>query len=346
MMANFYPGPSRVYSTVPEIVKQAYERGILSLNHRSAEFMEIMDATKFVLHDRLMIPAEYEIVFTSSATECWEIIAQSLTARGSQHFYNGSFGEKWASYASEIRATKVTNFGINETLPTGDIDDSCDVICVTQNETSNATQVDMETLGVLRRENQEKIIAVDVTSSLGGIQLDYDLADVWYASVQKCLGLPAGLGVMILSPFAVEKARAIGENARYNSLLRILENAEMNQTSYTPNVLGIYLLYQTQLEAKYIVDIEEELRLRNERYSQVFENHGEVTYLISNPKVRSKTVLAFETSRLDEIKAEAKEAGIILGSGYGPWKKSGFRIANFPAITDEEVGQLIQFFSK
>lgn len=346
MMANFYPGPSRVYGTIPQLVQQAYEQGILSLNHRSAEFMQIMEDTKAVLHDRLMIPAEYEIVFTSSATECWEIIAQSLTQRGSQHFFNGSFGEKWASYAAEIVSTKIIHFGINESLPTGDIDDSCDVLCITQNETSNATQVDMQTLALLRKENQEKIIAVDVTSSLGGIQLDFDQADVWYASVQKCFGLPAGLGVMILSPFAIEKAQAIGENARYNSLLRILENAEKNQTSYTPNVLGIYLLYQTQLAAKNITEIEAELSERMQRYTAVFERHGAVSYLIDNPQVRSKTVLALETSKLDEIKAAAKDSGIILGSGYGPWKKTGFRIANFPAITSEEVDQLIHFFSK
>jgi phosphoserine aminotransferase len=32
-----------------------------------------------------------------------------------------------------------------------------------------------------------------------------------------------------------------------------------------------------------------------------------------------------------------------LGSGYGPLKPTSFRIANFPAITDEEFDRLIDF---
>ena len=113
-------------------------------------------------------------------------------------------------------------------------------MCVTQNETSNGTQI--RDLSPFRKAFPEAIIAVDVTSSLGGIELDYLQGDVWFASVQKCLGLPAGMGIMICSPKAIQRAEEINDRKYYNSLLFIHENFQKFQTHYTPNVLSIYLI--------------------------------------------------------------------------------------------------------
>lgn len=344
-VANFYPGPSRVYSNITEYICDAYADGIMSINHRSGEFMSLLANTKRVLRKQLAIPVDYDIVFTSSATESWEIIAQSLTSKKSQHFFNGAFGEKWANYAGKIRETAKVQFGINETLPTGDVFDA-DVYCVTQNETSNATQVSMGSLKVLREELDSKLIAVDVTSSFGGVELNFSLADVWYGSVQKCLGLPAGLGFMILSPLAIQTAEKIGEKDHYNSLLRILENSEKNQTSYTPNVLGIYLLCRTQNASEGIAVIQDRLKERYMTYTKLFQETNGVSFLIDNEEVRSTTVLALKTDLAKQMITTAKDQGIILGNGYGPWKQSTFRIANFPAIKDQEVEKLINFFEK
>lgn len=346
--ANFYPGPSRVYSNITEYIYEAYKDGFMSVNHRSEQFMGLLRDTKAMMREKLLIPDNYEILFTSSATECWEIIAQSLTVKGSQHFFNGAFGDKWASYAEQLGYVTRVHFGINEKLPTGDIssDADADVLCVTQNETSNATMVSMDSMKMLRVENEGKLIAVDVTSSFGGVKLDYSLADIWYGSVQKCLGLPSGMGFMILSPQAVNAAENIGENKHYNSLVRLLENAAKDQTSYTPNVLGIYLLYRTQKISKGIDYVEEKLQHRMKAYNELFDKIDEINFLIENEKVRSSTVLALTTAQPEKIKSKALDRGIVLGSGYGPWKKSTFRIANFPAIKTKEVEKLMAFFAR
>lgn len=344
--ANFYPGPSRVYSNIAEYIYEAYMEGIMSVNHRSEAFMSLMAETKKTLKEKLLIPEDYEIVITSSATECWEIIAQSLTVKGSQHFFNGSFGEKWASYAAELTTTTNTQFGINEKLPTGDIAPDVDVLCVTQNETSNATQVHMPSLKMLRVENEDKLIAVDATSSIGGIQLDFSLADIWFGSVQKCLGLPAGMGLMILSPRAVHTAEKIGENKHYNSMVRLLENAAKNQTSCTPNVLNVFLLNKTQQRSRGIASVDNKTRQRYAVYEELFTKHEKVDFLITNKEVRSYTVLALEVASSEEVKQVALNRGIVLGSGYGPWKNSGFRIANFPAIKTREIEKLLELFQR
>ena len=342
--ANFYPGPSRVYANITEYMYEAYMEGILSINHRSEEFMSLLSTTKQVLRQKLQIPGDYEIIFTSSATECWEIIAQSLIQKKSQHFFNGAFGEKWAAYTGKIRSTIKTHFGINDVLPTGEVK-KADLYAVTQNETSNGTQVSMETLGLLKSE-VDGLIAVDATSSLGGVCLDYTLADVWYGSVQKCLGLPAGMGIMVLSPMAINVAGMIGENDHYNSLLRLLENASKDQTSYTPNVLGIYLLKRTQETSKGIVATQQKLAERYSLYEEWLGGVDQVSFLVDNESVRSLTVLTLKTSDPVSIKQLAYDRGIILGNGYGPWKSSTFRVANFPAIKTKEIEKLGEFLTR
>jgi phosphoserine aminotransferase len=102
-MISFYPGPSRVHDKIPKYVKDACEKGLLSLNHRSDEFMGLCEITVSLLKEKLNIPETYTILFTSSATECWEILAQSLIKKESLHIYNGGFGEKWYDYTKRLR---------------------------------------------------------------------------------------------------------------------------------------------------------------------------------------------------------------------------------------------------
>jgi phosphoserine aminotransferase len=67
--------------------------------------------------------------------------------------------------------------------------------------------------------------------------------------------------------------------------------------------------------------------------------------LVENPATRSDTVIAVkgESEAITKIKKEAQTAGITLGNGYGEWRNNTFRIANFPAINEEEISQLKTF---
>ncbi len=332
-MLTFYPGPSKVYPQVAEYAAEAVRAGIVSLNHRSAGFMDIVKETVRLLHEKLDIPADYHIALVSSATECWEIVAQSLTAHASLHPYSGAFGKKWMEYAYRIK-------------PPVNISEA-DVLCIVQNETSNGTQVNMETLAQFRRDFSG-LIAVDAVSSMAGVAFDWPLADVWFASVQKCFGLPAGLAVLVYSPAALKRAGEIGEHAHYNSLLFIHENFSKFQTPYTPNGLGIYLLMRVMQQVPPIAAVHAMTKKRATDWYSFFENElagSRFNVLIKEPAIRSDTVIAVEASESDckAIKTAAQQAGITLGNGYGDWKNTTFRIANFPAITDDEIGTLKQF---
>lgn len=335
-MLTFYPGPSKVYPQVADYAAEAVRSGVVSLNHRSAGFMDIVRQTIGLLREKLAIPADYHVAFVSSATECWEIVAQSLTAVGSVHPYTGAFGKKWMEYAHKIKSA-----------PAGT---DPDVLCIVQNETSNGTQVRMNALADSRNEF-DGLVAVDAVSSMAGIRLDWPLADVWFASVQKCFGLPSGLAVLVYSPAALQRAEQIGERDHYNSLLFIHENFSQFQTPYTPNGLGIYCLMRVMQQVPPIADVDVAIKQRAADWYAFFEPETGRGFslafrlLVPDPAQRSDTVIAVAGSEADisAVKKAAQAAGITLGNGYGDWKTTTFRIANFPAIDEWERERLKTF---
>ncbi|WP_045687533.1 aminotransferase class V-fold PLP-dependent enzyme [Hymenobacter sp. AT01-02] len=352
-MYTFNPGPSQVYPQVRQYLLDSFDQGWLSAQHRGERFVQLMRETITELKNKLNIPQDYTIFFMSSATECWEVLVQSLTPTKSFHLYNGAFGEKWLDYAKAQRpASTGVQFGIDElpnlqNLP--GLDEETDLVCITQNETSTATQLrDGAVLNIYNRLPGNALLAVDATSSMAGIQLKYIKGDIWYASVQKCFGLPAGLSVMLLSPRAIERMRKINERAHYNSLTAQYEKMLNFQTTHTPNVLGIYLLNRIIHDRPAIKVTHQHLVDRATKLYDYFDQATQLTPLITNPEARSTTVVGLKAPAplIDEVKRRALAQGLQLGSGYGNWKPTSLRIANFPAIPDAAFEQLVQFFAR
>ncbi len=346
MNLTFYPGPSKLYPSVEKHLSEAYRSGILSMNHRSGAFMDLLSQTILSLKHKLNIPPEYEVYFTSSATECWEIISQSLVQAGSLHCYNGAFGQKWHEYSSRLTpACQPYAFDLNEEVNSvpDDLLSKAEVLCLTHSETSNGTALSDRSMATLRHQFGG-VIAVDATSSMAGLALPWLLADVWFASVQKCFGLPSGLGILVVSPKAIRKAEQKGDRAYYNSLLFIRDNFLKNQTPFTPNILGIYLLGKIMEEVAYLDQVAAKTQQRANAWYQ-FLSENTYSLLVENPEVRSQTVIAVEgeARAIQKLKEAALREGILLGSGYGKWKTTTVRIANFPAISEKDIGTLMAF---
>lgn len=350
-MLNFYPGPSRVNAKIPKYMLDAYREGVVSINHRSPEFIEISKFCIKLLKKKLNIPGDYSIFYTSSATETWEIIAQSLIRKSSYHIFNGAFGQRWFTYTKKLHPKSTGyHFPFGSLLPISDINvpDHAEVICITQNETSNATQIPNHLISKIREKYNNQLIAVDATSSLAGIKLSIDNADVWFASVQKCFGLPAGLGLMICSPKAIEHAKNINNQKHYNSLLAMVEKMAAYQTTHTPNVLNIYLLKRVMKAAPNVNITHKKTLERFNDWMDFLSKFEAFELLNPNPEVQSHTVIGIKGNQklIEKVHQNAKQAGIILGQGYGELKESTIRVANFPAIKEREIKICQKFFKR
>jgi phosphoserine aminotransferase len=341
-MLSFYPGPSKVHPEALGYIQEAFDQGIVSINHRSPQFEALLEATFQELHAKWNIPADYTIYFVSSATEAWEIVTQSLVRKKSTHLYNGAFGKKWAHYAKAVAES--FEFTLNQSLAEigqqlGPIEG--DTLCLVQSETSNGTGQQIRRADFQLAE--DAIIAVDATSSMGGIELPWLEADVWLASVQKCIGIPAGMGLMICSPKALARAKEVGRATHYNDVLFLEENRRLFQTQMTPNVLGIYLVYRLTQQLPSLSETNRATLAKMKIWTDFWDKKSDFSYLIEREDLRLPTVLALKgpAEKIQSLHACCETKGIELGKGYGEWKKTTFRIANFPAHTIEDIETLI-----
>jgi phosphoserine aminotransferase len=334
-------------------MQEAYAQGVLSMSHRGSQFVAMSQQIQALLREKLGIPADYTVLYTASATECWQLVSRDLGAgRACYHYYNGAFGEKWAGYA-ETGGSDVARqaFALAE-WPILDVANEGEgaLIALTQNETSNGTALDMAFVRDLRMRFPSALIALDCTSAMAGVAYHWQAGDAWFASVQKCFGLPAGLGLLVLSPRAVEVARQQFDPKRavYNSTALLLKQMENFQTNATPNVLGLYLLSRVLEQVPPVGETDALIAARAQAYYAAIADKQTVKPLVARPETRSQTIIAVkaEPAEVERLKKQALSLGLQLGSGYGAWKADTFRSANFPAHSDGDVARMLAFLGE
>jgi phosphoserine aminotransferase len=158
------------------------------------------------------IPESSGIFFTGSATEIWERIIQNTVEFESFHLVNGSFSKKFYDFSSELGkfAHKYEKpFGEGFDYAEIEVPQYSELICTTANETSSGVQMRPSEIHKLKRGNKDKFVAVDMVSSAPYPDLDFELIDTAFFSVQKSFGMPAGLGCWIANQSMLDKAKSL-----------------------------------------------------------------------------------------------------------------------------------------
>lgn len=347
---NFTPGPSQLYFTVADHARQAFKDGIPSLSHRSKHFEQISQETTDGLRQLLNVPADYHIFFTSSATEIWERILQNLVEEESFHLVNGSFSKRFHEIgiqlnkrAKKFEATEGQGFENDLAIP-----QESELIAVTHNETSTGVSLPVEWIHQLKNKNPGAIVAVDAVSSLPYPAFDFTQVDSVFFSVQKGFGLPAGLGVWMVNERCIAKAAALStkkiSTGSYHNILTLLAHAKKNQTPETPNVLGIYLLSKVAEDflRRGMDTIRKETDYKSAILYQALEKHPLLSAFVKTKKFQSKTVIVADCQEhTEKLSTFLSKKGLFPGDGYGSFKKTQLRFANFPAHSKEQYELLV-----
>ncbi len=350
MNVNFTPGPSQLFYTVEDHVRQAFKNNIPSLSHRSKEFEGIYADVKSGLQTLLGIPSDFHIFFTGSATEIWERSIQNLVEKNSAHFVNGAFSKRYGEIAGQLGKT-ITK--IEAPLGSGfsgsfEIPAQTELIALTHNETSTGVSLPLSFIHEFRSQYPEALIVVDAVSSLPYPNFDFTKIDSVFFSVQKSFGLPAGLGVWIVNERCLAKAEKISKNGgaigTYHSLPTLLANEKKNQTPETPNVLGIYLLSKVieDMNRRGIQIIRKETEYKAAILYQALETNGLAKPFVKDKAHRSQTVIVADCGEHTErIAKHLAKVGLHAGDGYGENKKTQLRFANFPTHSKEQYELLV-----
>lgn len=347
----FTAGPSQIYPTVPRHLQMAVEEGILSLSHRSSRFTDIYGEMEEGLRAVLGIPSDYHIFLFSSATEIWERLALNGVERESFHLVNGSFSQSFATAAKlagrnvvEHRMADFEGFDVRSI----EVPSTSEMIAAIGNESSTGVMMPPEDLVALRERYPEKLIVVDAVSAVPTWRVDVGALDGLYFSVQKGFGLPAGLGVLVLSPRLLEKGLELERGGHfvgtYHRWSRLHEFSLKRQTPETPNVLSIYLLARVCADMSLrLPAILDDHATKYRMITEFVERHPGLGFAVKDSHVRSNTVLVLDTDYAD-VKAKLKELegkGYVLGTGYGKMADRQIRVSNFPGTSVSDVEGLL-----
>lgn len=349
----FTPGPSALYFTVEEHMKKALKEQVLEINHRSSQAEGYFKTASDNLKALMNIPEGYSIFFLSSATEIWERLIQNCIIEKSFHLTYGAFSKRFYDFAIQhgIDAQQATaDFGkIPEDY---NIPADTELISVALNETSTGVTFPVEDIYQLRESHPDALIAVDGVSAFPAIDFDFSKIDSAYFSVQKCFGLPAGLGVWIVNDRCLAKAQtklAQGHSiGAYQSLPNLLKNAKKFQPTYTANVLNIYLLAKVTADMleKGIEVIRRETNYKGLLLQHTVASHSQLSHFVESSELRSKTVVVATTAGPSEKWIETlSKKGFVVGNGYGPYKGKQIRIASFPTHSKEQIELLSDIIS-
>lgn len=339
----FTVGPSQLFPTVRNHIKEAVENDIPSISHRGDQFAKIFHGSIYTLKKLFSIPSDYHIFFLSSGTEAMERIIQNCVEKTSFHFVNGGFGKRFFEIALELRkhATKLeVADGEGFDVLNIEIPKTAEMICITQNETSTGFAFPLKDIYQIKTRYPSALIALDVVSSIPHIDLDYTKVDCVFFSVQKGFGLPAGLGVLVLSPAVFEKALYVEKKTHnvgsYHNFKTLFEYAKKGQTPETPNILNMYL-FEKVLHDMQRVGIKRVRQQTEEKARIIYkflEHHEKYSPFIRDEKYRSNTTIVVQVRGGSKQTLEAlRQKGCIVGAGYGNYKDEHIRIANFPAHT-------------
>lgn len=346
----FTPGPSALYFTCQEHIKSALRNNIGSISHRSHVFQKIYQKTIENLRILLQLPNNYHIFFTASATEIWERIIENCVNDETFHLVNGAFSERFYKTALAMGRNAHKEESLAGSCPQLNklmIAESHELISVTHNETSTGASQPLEDIYKLRKAFPDQLIAVDAVSSLPYVDIDFEKVDTVYFSVQKCFGLPAGLGVWLVNDRCMGKAEERMKKGKnigfYHSLPSLYEKGIKYQTPETPNVLGIYLLSKIteDMLQKGIQQIRRETDYKASLLYTTIEKSNHLSAFVQEKKFQSKTVVVAHTDNSSkEMIEKLKKKGFILGSGYGKFSDSHLRVANFPTHSKEQMEML------
>jgi phosphoserine aminotransferase len=345
----FTPGPAQIYPTVPTHIHKFMSTGLASISHRSSQYKEIHKHAVEQLQKAFDLPEECTVFFGGSATQFWQTLTQNLVENTSFHLVNGVFSKNFYDTVKQLGKSPVkyeVALGQGFDMDSIVVPDEAEIITLAVNETSTGVYTDPAKVYKLKQKYPTKLLLLDVVSVFPYCDFNWDFVDGFYFSVQKGMGLPAGLGVCVVNQKCIDKANSLNEKGistgSYNSFVKIYKKAREYQTNETPNVMGIYLLGKV-LEDMNTIGMKKIRDLTDQKAKLLYDFVDKSTQFTAfvEPKWRSPTVATINCPNPKQVIEKLKEKKIIIGSGYGDLKETQVRIALFPATSVADVEMLI-----
>ncbi len=354
-MKYFTVGPTQNHQLFEKHLKEALKKDVHQISHRSAYFTDMYRELAGNVKKLFKAPKNFDTVFLGSATEFMERAIQNMSTKETLHLVPGNFAERAYIFAKTAgrKAVRVDaradgSFSLDD-IPA---DARPELVFLTHSETSVGSQMPKAFINALCDAYPDALFAIDIVSSAPTADIPVERMDCTFFSVQKGMGLPAGLGVGILSPRAVSFSEAVFADGTYNGLFHsfpsLVKQGREHKTLETPNVLLMHLLNEDikAMLKKGVATIRAEQKEKAKILYKALENSTRVQPSIQNKAWRSETVIVAHTpSGSKEIIEAIKKKGILIASGYHKDKDVKVRIGNFPQHTKKDIATIAKMLA-
>lgn len=342
----FIPGPTEVHPDVLAAMSKPM------IGHRGAEYSELQKRITEKVQ-KLADTANPVVFSASSGTGLMEGAIRCSTVKRAVVFSVGAFGDRWLELAegNGVPADKhtvepglpITPDDVEKYLSTG----RYDCATLTHSETSTGVMNDLEELSRVFNRYPDVVWCVDAVSSFAGVKIEVDRLgiDLLVTSSQKCLALPPGLSLAVVSPKAEKRAALVKHRGFYFDLLHLLSFVREKNFQY-PSTMSIPHLFALDLQMD---------RIQKEGFENRFARHARMAArvqewaekhfaLLPEKRYASRTVTCIRNTRgisVADLNKKLGERDLNLSNGYGKLKEQTFRIAHMGDLQMEDVEELL-----
>jgi alanine-glyoxylate transaminase/serine-glyoxylate transaminase/serine-pyruvate transaminase len=344
----FVPGPTNIPDRVQRAMLVAME------DHRSSRFPDLSMSVLSDLKKVFKTDDGQVFIFPSSGTGAWEAALTNTLSPGDKVLASrfGQFSHLWIDMAQRLGFDVVVQEvewgeGVplehTEEVLRADKDHEIKAILACHNETATGVSSDIEGLRkVMDAVGHPALLCVDAVSSLASIDFRMDewRIDLAVSGSQKGLMLPAGLGILAVSPKALEAMKNAESRRCYFDLADMIAANESGYFPYTPALPMLYGLR----EALDIIFEEglEDIFARHNYFAAgvraaVTEGWG-LSLCAKEPKWHSDTVTAVMvpegTNGAHVIDVAFRRYNLALGAGLSKVAGKLFRIGHLGDLNE------------
>ena len=340
------PGPTNV----PDRVLRAMDRPVI--DHRGPAFAALV---RGILPDLMRVFKTERgrvVVYPSSGTGAWEAALVNVLAPRDRvlAFDHGHFASGFAAAARNLGFVVDLvplrwGAGVSAALVGQHLKPEHRAVLVVHNETSTGVRSDVGAIrDAIDARRSDALLIVDTVSSLGSMDFRFDewRVDVALTGSQKGLMLPPGLGIVCVSPRAIDIAASGGSPRNFFDWRPVLEDNAAGFYPYTPATLLLFglrasldLLFEEGLERVFA----RHARLADAVRAAV--GAWRLAVLCEDPDAYSNSLTAVvmpEGLDSNGVIARARERfDLALGVGLGKLRGRIFRIGHLGALNELEV---------
>lgn len=342
---NFYAGPSILPEyTIEQTAKAVVDFAgtgisIMSISHRSKEFIAVMDEAQQLFKDLLKIPEGYSVLFLGGgASTQFAMVPFNLFNKKAAYLNTGAWSKKAIKEAKAFGETVVVassedkNFTYipkDYTIPS-----DADYFHITTNNTIYGTEIKHDI-------DSPVLLVADMSSDIFSRPVDVSKYALIYGGAQKNLA-PAGV------TFVIVKNDILGKVDRHiPTMLNYNTHIEKESMFNTPPVLPVYAALQTLKWLKEKGGVEAMHKINVAKAGRLYDEIDRNPFFKGTTIVKEDRSLmnvcfvmndGYEDKEADFLKF-ATENGMVGIKGHR--SVGGFRASLYNALPEESVDALI-----